>query len=128
MQRADIKAAITAARKSPIERAIGNMQRKLGHDADDETELAKTKLPKAKYADPKELLLDAMNHPGLGVTTRAGFAVQLMPYMHARIADKGKKENALDRAKDVAGGKQKQRADGRSKFAPGAPPKLHAVK
>lgn len=129
LRRPDIKAAIRAAKRAdmtPIQRQMATQAEARGVDPDAD---AKNKMPKDKYVDPKEFLTDAMNNQHLGITTRAGFAAQLMPYMHARIGEKGKKDSDLDKAKAVVGGKQpKPRADGKPKFAPGKAPKLVAVK
>lgn len=79
-------------------------------------------MPRSKYADPKTFLLDVMNLDGLPIAVRADAAKQLLPYMHARMGETGKKETAKENARKIARG-------GRSKFATRqAPPKLTVVR
>lgn len=92
---------------------------------------AAPRLPREQYDDPKDMLLDVMNMGALPIAVRADAAKQLMPYMHARIGEKGKKDSALEKAKGVVGGKSQARADGQPKFAPGRAPNvvsLHPAK
>lgn len=79
-------------------------------------------MPRGKYNDPKSFLLDVMNLDGLPIAVRADAAFKLMPYMHARMGETGKKETAKENARKIARG-------GRSKFATRqAPPKLTVVR
>lgn len=71
-------------------------------------------MPRESYDDPKSFLLDVMNLGSLPIAVRADAAFKLMPYMHARMGETGKKESAKDKARDIA--------RGRSKFATKAPP------
>lgn len=104
MQRADIKDAISAARKQPVAAATT------------------TAMQRDSYGTPMEYLMDVMNHAQMPTAMRLDAAKALMPYQHARIGEKGKKEQAKDRATDIANGK------GRHPFRPKAPPSLHVVK
>lgn len=83
---------------------------------------------KAKYASPLELLIDTYNNPRMPDSIRLRSAEQALPYMHARVGEKGKKEQAADRAKEVAGGKGTAAKPGKkSPFAPKRPPSLTVV-
>ena len=113
-KRADIKKAIANAKKRAKSSGV--------EVPDDDSPEARNKMPKAKYADSKDFLLDAMNHKHLPIAARAEYTKALLPYQHARIGETGKKESAAARAKKIAeGGK------GKSKFATKAPPQLHVV-
>lgn len=68
------------------------------------------------HKDPKAFLLALMNDLEADVKLRADAAKALMPFMHAKVADAGKKDQRQDAAKKVAGGK----------FAAAAPPRLVA--
>jgi phage terminase small subunit len=74
-------------------------------------------MPRAKYTDAMTFLKDVMNHAGLPIAMRADAAKQLLPYMHARLGEVGKKEKAKDRARVLSG----------QRFRPNAPPTLHAI-
>jgi phage terminase small subunit len=101
MRRADIKSAIKAATKT------GGVV------------IDKHTMPREKYADALQFMMDTMNHPQLPLAMRFEAAKCLMPYQHARVGEKGKKESAKDRAQALAG---------KQKFAPkGAPPSLRLV-
>ncbi|MEO7066927.1 MAG: hypothetical protein ABI114_08485 [Rhodanobacter sp.] len=103
MRRADIKAAIKAATKS------GGVT--IPED--------KHAMPRKHYADALQFMLDRMNHAHLPLAMRFEAAKCLLPYQHARIGEKGKKESANDRARTITR---------RPKFAPkGAPPSLRIV-
>lgn len=86
------------------------------------TKVSAPAMPRARYDDSKSFLLDVMNHDELPLAVRADAAKQLLPYQHARLGDKGKKEKANERAKEVAG-----RGQG-VKFTPKAPPQLTVVR
>lgn len=83
---------------------------------------------KAKYASPLEVLQDTYNNPRMPDSIRLRAAEQALPYLHARVGEKGKKELAADRAKEVAGGKSTPVKPGKkSPFAPKRPPSLTVV-
>lgn len=77
-------------------------------------------MPRDKYADPKDFLLDVMNLAALPIAVRADAAKQLLPYCHARIGEVGKKQTKKDNAAVIA--------RGRHKFATKAPPQLTVVR
>lgn len=68
------------------------------------------------HADPKVFLLALMNDLQADVKLRADAAKALMPFMHQKRGEGGKKEQGQEAAKKVA-----------SRFAPAAPPKLVAA-
>ncbi len=82
--------------------------------------MANVEMPRDHYDDPKDFLQDVINHAGLPHAMRLDAAKQLMPYVHGRIGEKGKKATAKERATAIAGGE--------SKFATKQPPMLHVVK
>jgi phage terminase small subunit len=57
------------------------------------------------YSDPKAYLLAAMNDHEMDPKLRVDAAKSLMPFMHQRKGETGKKENKLEEAKDAAGGR-----------------------
>lgn len=119
LARKDIKDAIAKAKRDM--RANGY---KVPKDADEEEQNKKTSMPRTRYTDPKDFLTDLMNHKHQPIAMRADAAFKLMPYMHARIGEKGKKETAKERAGEIArGGGQ----SGKPKFATKAPPPLRAI-
>lgn len=75
-------------------------------------EAAKTTFD-AVHADPKQFLLDVMNDLGLDAKLRIDAAKCLMPFVHQKLGEGGKKEQQHEAAKKVA-----------SKFAAALPPKL----
>lgn len=75
--------------------------------------------PKDKfYDDPMELLKSEMNNPMLDPKTRIQAATALLPYLHQKQGESGKKEKAEDAAQDAATGR----------FKPSAPPQLALIK
>lgn len=64
-------------------------------------------MPRSQYADSKDFLVDTMNNRAIPFAQRQKAATDLMPYQHARIGEKGKKENKHDAAKEIHGGKFK---------------------
>ena len=64
------------------------------------------------HKDPKLFLLALMNDLEADVKLRADAAKALMPFMHTKLGEGGKKDQQQDAAKRVAGGK----------FAAAAPP------
>lgn len=68
------------------------------------------------HKDPKVFLLALMNDLEADVKLRADAAKALMPFMHTKLGEGGKKEQQAEAAKKVA-----------SKFASAMPPKLVAA-
>lgn len=66
--------------------------------------------------DPKTVLLAIMNDPGADGRLRLDAAKALMPFMHAKIGEAGKKAQRQEEAGKVGG-----------RFAAGSPPKLAAA-
>lgn len=64
--------------------------------------------------DPKGFLLAVMSDPANEARMRIDAAKALMPYMHEKVAEPGKKDAKRAAAKTA----------GKGKFAPAAPPKL----
>ena len=71
-----------------------------------------------QHSDPKAFLLAAMNDTGMEPKLRVDAAKALMPFMHPKRGEGGKKEEKDAAAKAAAAGR----------FGAGAPPKLTAVK
>lgn len=69
-----------------------------------------------QHSDPKNFLIAAMNDADLDTKQRIEVAKALMPFMHQKLGEGGKKERQGEAAKKVAG-----------KFTPGVPPKLVAA-
>jgi phage terminase small subunit len=67
------------------------------------------------FTDPKAFLIAAMNDCRTEPKLRVDAAKALMPFVHQKLGDSGKKEQREADAKKVA-----------SRFSPGAPPKLVA--
>lgn len=70
-----------------------------------------------RHSDPKDFLLAVMNDFGSDAKLRVDAAKALMPFMHQRKGDAGKKQDKQDAAKQA----------GTGRFGTGAPP-LRAVK
>lgn len=70
-----------------------------------------------RHSDPKDFLLAVMNDFGSEAKLRVDAAKALMPFMHQRKGDAGKKQDKQDAAKQA----------GTGRFGSGAPP-LRAVK
>jgi phage terminase small subunit len=68
------------------------------------------------YSDPKAFLFAVMNDERTDEKLRVDAAKSLMPFMHQKLGEGGKKEAKDEAAKKVA-----------SRFAASAPPKLAAV-
>jgi phage terminase small subunit len=66
------------------------------------------------FSDPKAFLLAAMNDQNTEPKLRIDAAKTLMPFVHAKVGEAGKKDAKADAAKKVGAGK----------FASTAPPKL----
>ena len=69
------------------------------------------------HSDPKHFLMAAMNDGELDDKLRIDAAKALMPFVHSKLGEGGKKDQRQDAAKKAAGGK----------FAAAAPPKLVAA-
>ena len=70
----------------------------------------------ATYDDPAKFLRAVMNDSGTDLKLRTDAAKALMPFVHQKLGEAGKKAAKDDAAKKVA-----------SRFAPAAPPKLVAA-
>lgn len=68
------------------------------------------------YSDPKDFLMAVMNDLESDMKTRSEAAKALMPFMHQKLGEGGKKEGQKAAAEKVA-----------SRFSAGAPPKLVAA-
>lgn len=66
--------------------------------------------------DPLAFLRSAMNNEMLPVPTRIEAAKSILPYVHGRIGEIGKKQAKTDAANKAV--------EGRGKFAPKSPPQL----
>lgn len=122
--RADIKKAIAKAKRN-MRKGVTEKP-PVDEDDLDETTSKKNRMPKANYNDPLVFLTDVMNHKHLPIAMRADAAFKMLPYKHARIADKGKKETKKERAAELAGGGG-SKSGGKPKFATKAPPPLKVV-
>lgn len=72
----------------------------------------------SKVGDPKVFLTRVMRDPAASARIRVDAAKALLPFVHARKTDTGKKEAKQAEARKVAKGK----------FAPGTPPKLALIR
>lgn len=70
----------------------------------------------ATYDDPEKFLRAVMNDSGTDAKLRVDAAKALMPFVHAKKGETGKKEQKDEAAKKVAG-----------RFAQAAPPRLAAA-
>lgn len=68
------------------------------------------------YKDPKDFLMAVMNDPESDIKTRSEAAKALMPFIHQKKGETGKKEASEENAKKIA-----------SRFSAVAAPKLVAV-
>ena len=68
------------------------------------------------FSDPRDFLMALMNDAGEEMKLRVDAAKALMPFMHQKKGEGGKKEQRQEDAKKVAG-----------RFSPAAPPKLAAA-
>lgn len=73
---------------------------------------------KQRYLDPLDFLKDLMNDESEDLKLRFEAAKTMMPFLHSKPAEQGKKESKKDKANDVAKGR----------FSPSAPPALKVVK
>lgn len=67
--------------------------------------------------DPKAFLTALMNTPSADVRVRADAAKALLPYIHKKLGDEGKKEGRQNAAKQA----------GKGLFAPQVPPKFSVI-
>jgi phage terminase small subunit len=122
MRHPGIKAALKAGkRKAPAARGDSEPEDGEGESA----MLARNAMPRSEYEDPRDFLMDMMNHKQLPIAVRGKAALDLMPYMHGKVGEKGKKASAKERAQDIAsGGEGSNVVDAggrfRTKAAPGA--------
>jgi phage terminase small subunit len=68
------------------------------------------------FSDPKNFLLAAMNDPAASAALRVDAAKALMPFVHKKVGEAGKKEEKKAAAEKAAG-----------RFTASAPPKLVAA-
>lgn len=85
-----------------------------------DTKSGMPKMPREKYDDPMVLLVDIMGLEGLPLAMRADAAKQLLPYMHARMGEQGKKEKTKDRAHKIA-------SSARGRLQPMPPPTMRVI-
>jgi phage terminase small subunit len=78
--------------------AKGKRESKLDESDDDV-------MPQDHYEDPLQFLRDMVNNKKLSMSMRSRAAEQLLPYTHARIGEKGKKEKRQDDAHGLAKGR-----------------------
>ena len=109
LRRPEVKSAIAKARralhKSGVAPTKPASKGKIGVEeiVDEEGRV----MQRDHYADPMHFLEDLINLNKAPLAMRAKAATDLMPYRHARIGEKGKKENKHDAAKEIHGGKFK---------------------
>jgi phage terminase small subunit len=72
----------------------------------------------AQSEDPKAFLLSVMNDQEADARMRLDAAKSLMPFMHVKLGEGGKKDESAARAKKASTGR----------FAPSDPPKLAVVR
>jgi phage terminase small subunit len=74
-------------------------------DLDDEDDVPGFDLARAlTFTDPKAFLIAAMNDPEAEAKLRVDAAKALMPFMHQRKGETGKKEDKQDAAEKAAAG------------------------
>ncbi|PPA05863.1 terminase, partial [Pseudomonas sp. MWU12-2312b] len=64
-------------------------------------ETPETGLDLAEFDDPRDFLKAVMNQPEVEPRLRVDAAKALMPYIHGKVADQGKKEAVADAAKQA---------------------------
>jgi phage terminase small subunit len=62
----------------------------------------------AEFSDPRDFLVAVMNEQDAEPRLRVDAAKALMPYVHGKVADQGKKEAVADAAKQAGKGKYSQ--------------------
>lgn len=100
-----------------VKKAIAKARKDLGKKADT-VEIVKPML-KDKYENPLDLFKHVMNNKDVPFGMRFEAAKQALPYCHARVGEKGKKEHKDESAKKVASG---------GRFSPKKPPQLSVVR
>ena len=116
----DVMAALSSSSVNKIVKARSAPSAQAGesHEAVGEPTEAGFDLSQAlRHNDPKDFLLAVMNDFGSEAKLRVDAAKALMPFMHQRKGDAGKKQDKQDAAKQA----------GTGRFGTGAPP-LRAVK
>lgn len=121
-RREDIKKAIAQAKRT-LKKSCQQVPGEKKAEEVDEIDKRRA-MPRSKYADPIDFLTDLMNHKHMPVAMRADAAKQLLPYKHARIAEKGKKETKKERATEMS---QAGKPGAKPKFSTKQPPPLRVV-
>lgn len=108
--KADVKAAVkTKAAKAPagVAKHVSEVAgRAISAPSAHPEELDEEPFPSGrKYTDPKDYLLDDMNDPNLDRKDRRDAAKALMPFLHPRKGEGGKKEEKENAAKTASKGK-----------------------
>nr|WP_284503056.1 MULTISPECIES: terminase small subunit [unclassified Caballeronia] len=108
----DVALYLAAARVEDGAKQSGGEPAKQADKPRTDCEIAKL----MRFRDPKAFLMAAMNDGETEFKLRVDAAKALMPFVHHKLGEGGKKEQRDEAAKKVA-----------SKFAPAAPPKLVAA-
>ncbi|WP_145012329.1 terminase small subunit [Pseudomonas oryzihabitans] len=120
--KADVKAGVKAEHPKRAPKTAAELTQQPEENAEDEQvdedgpagfDLARA----LTHSDPKDFLLAVMNDGGTEPKLRVDAAKALMPFIHQRRGEGGKKEQAKEKAGQAAGGK----------FGPRQPPQLKAV-
>jgi phage terminase small subunit len=113
MRHPSIKAALRKGKR------VSDAGFKRRQEVDDEldgvgesAQLERNQMPQERYEDSMEFLKDAMNLRTLPIAARADYAKALLPFQHAKVGDKGKKQTAKERAAEIAGAERKNGTDG----------------
>lgn len=117
--KADVKPAVKAPRAKAAPREAQLAQEHIPHalraPGSTDMQVDSEKGVGRAYTDPKDYLLDDMNDPNLDRKDRRDAAKALMPFLHARKGEGGKKEEKENAAKKASAGK----------FGASAPPPSH---
>jgi phage terminase small subunit len=99
----EVAAYLAKARSAPAkaDHAAGDVKQPAG--ADQAFDLTKA----LQHQDPKSFLLAAMNDIELDQRQRIDAAKALMPFMHQKLGEGGKKEDAANKAKQAGAGRFK---------------------
>ena len=100
LKKAEIKAAIKKLQKKSLTANV-SIEQAANPVVDDNDGMQRD-----HYADPMDFLVDTINNKLIPFSLRQKAATDLMPYHHARIGEKGKKQSKNDAAADIAGGKK----------------------
>lgn len=114
-------AAVTAtqlSKRPEIVKAIAALRRKMGKPEQEQApkRSSDAESMRRSFGSSLELMQAAYNDINLPFGVRFEAAKQALPYEHAKVGEKGKKESRKDAAKEVAG---------RGRFTPKAPPSSH---